>query len=227
MNLWQARQKSLEWLETELSEQKVLIEKGFAILDVCIVLLNKQGKDSMHELNGRFARVVNLTLAKARNLLFGSYSMLLDAIAQEAGALLRLIIEAYELLIYFRLEPSRVDEAIDGKLPNAGQIARKIEGEFKDLRNYLNNSASHLSFNFNTARHLIDYKTSEVKAIQTQSLEVFKINLATLNGFQIYIASEAIMCLHTIGYNTDSLVYEFENWRQECIQAFPLPTTHP
>ena len=131
MNLWQARQKSIEWLETELVEQNVLIDKGFEILDKCITLLNQQSKSSDNELNGRFARVVNITLAKIRNLLLGSYSMLLDAVAQEAGALLRPILEAYELLIYFRLEPSRVDQAIDGRLPSAGQIAKKIEGKFK------------------------------------------------------------------------------------------------
>jgi hypothetical protein len=39
--------------------------------------------------------------------------------------LLRPILEAYELLIYFRLEPSRVDQAIDGKLPSPGKRAKK------------------------------------------------------------------------------------------------------
>ena len=222
MNLWQARQKSLEWLETELVEQNALIDKGFEILDTCITLLNQQSKSSDDELNGRFARVVNITLAKARNLLLGSYSMLLDAVAQEAGALLRPILEAYELLIYFQLEPSRVDQAIDGKLPSAGQIVKKIEGKFKKVRDYLNDTASHLSFNFNTAKHLVDFSTFEVKAIQSQSLEVFKINLTTFNGFQLYIASEAIMCLDVLGYKTAFLVEEFENWRKECINAFPL-----
>jgi hypothetical protein len=125
MNLWHARQKSLEWLATELVEQNILVDEGFEMLDKCIALLNQQSRTLNDELNGRFARVINLTLAKVRNLLLGSYSMLLDAVAQEAGALLRPILEAYELLIYFRLEPSRVDQAIDGKLPSPGKRAKK------------------------------------------------------------------------------------------------------
>jgi hypothetical protein len=224
MDLWQERQKSLEWLEAELQEQKVLIENGFVLLDECITLLNKASKESKDELNSRFARVTNLTLAKTRNLLLGSYSMMLDAIAQEAGALLRPILEAYELLIYFRLKPSRVDQAIDGKLPGPGQIAKKIEGEFKELRDYLNTNASHLSFNFESARHLVDYQTFEIKAIQNQTIGVFKTNLTTLNGFQYLIVIEAMNCLATAGYNTDALIEAYEEWRLKCIQVMPIPS---
>jgi len=223
MNLWQARQKSIEWLETELVEQNVLIDKGFEILDKCITLLNQQSKSSDNELNGRFARVVNITLAKIRNLLLGSYSMLLDAVAQEAGALLRPILEAYELLTYFRLEPSRVDEAIDGKLPGPGKIAKKIEGEFKGLRDYLSRNASHVSFSYESAKHLLDYETSEIKAIQNQSIDVFKTNLSTLNGFQLLIVAETIRCLGIIGYSAESLIEEYEDWRMKSIKASPFP----
>jgi hypothetical protein len=226
MNLWHARQKSLEWLATELVEQNDLINKGFEMLDRCIALLNQQSKASKDELNGRFARVVNLTLAKTRNFLLGSYSMLLDAIGQEAGALLRPILEAYELLIYFRLEPSRVDQAIDGMLPNPGQIAKKTEGEFKRVRDYLNTSASHLSFNYESARHLLDYQTFEIKAIQNQTIGVFKTNLTTLNGFQLFVVAEAIKCLVIVGYNSEPLIKEYENWRLKCIKALPLPSTN-
>lgn len=225
MNLWQARQKSLEWLETELVEQNTLVDKGFELLDTCITLLNQQGKKSKDELNGRFARVVNITLAKTRNLLLGNYSMLLDAIAQEAGALLRLILEGYELLIYFRLEPSRVNQVIDGTLPSPGNIAKKIEGEFKDLRDYLSKNASHVSFSYEAAKHLLDYQNSEVKAVQTQSLDVFKRNLSTLNAFQIFVVAEAIQCLSIVDKNFTALVEEYETWRQECIAVFPPLST--
>ncbi len=223
MNLWQARQKSLEWLETELVEQKALVDKGFEMLDMCIVLFNQQSKTSNGEFNGRFARVVNITLAKARNLLLGSYSMMLDATAQEAGALLRLLIEAYELLIYFRLEPSRVDQAIDGKLPNPGERAKKIEGEFKDLRDHLNTHASHISFGYDSAKHLFDFQTSEIKAVQIQSIDVLKNNVTTLNAIQILIVAEAIRCLDVVEYTPESLIVEYEDWRLKSIKAAPSP----
>lgn len=223
MNLWQARQKSLEWLETESADQNALIDKGFEILDKCIALLNQQSKQSNDELNGKYIRVVNITLAKTRNLLLGSYSMLLDALAQEAGALLRPIIEAYELLIYFRLEPSRVNQAIDGKLPTPGKIAKKIEGEFKGLRNYLSAYASHINFGYESAKHLIDYQTFEIKAVQNQSIDVFKRNLSTLNAFQILIVAETIKCLDVIGHMPESLLEEYEHWRVKSIEVSPFP----
>ena len=87
MNLWQTRQKSLEWLTNELNVQSTLVDEGFEFLDKCISLLNQYSKKSNDDLNGRFARVVNLTLAKTRNLLLGNYSMMLYALAEEAGAL--------------------------------------------------------------------------------------------------------------------------------------------
>jgi hypothetical protein len=226
MDLWQSRKQSLEWLETELVEQSTLVDEGFELLDKCISLLNQYSKTSNDELNGRFARVVNLTLAKTRNLLLGSYSMMLDALAQEAGALLRPILEAYELLTYFRLEPSRIDQAIDGKLPKSGEIAKKIEGEFQDLRGYLNTHASHLSFSYESARHLLDYQTLEIKAIQNHSIDVFKNNLATLNAVQVLVVAEAIRCLDVIGYTPESLIAEYEDWRLKSIKAAPPPNKY-
>lgn len=223
MNLWQTRQKSLEWLTNELVEQNTLVDIGFELLDKCITIFNQYSNTSEDELTGRFARVVNITLAKSRNLLLGSYSMMLDALAQEAGALLRPILEAYELLIYFRLKPERVNQAIDGKLPKHGEIAKKIEGEFHDLRNYLNTNASHLSFNFESARHLLDYQTFEIKAVQQQSIDVLKNNLTTLNAVQILVVAEAIRCLDVLRFTPESLISEYEDWRLKSIKASPLP----
>lgn len=221
MNLWQTRQKSLEWLTNELVEQNTLVDIGFELLDRCITIFNQYSNTSDDELTGRFARAVNITLARSRNLLLGSYSMMLDALAQEAGALLRPILEAYELLIYFRLNPAIVNQVIDGKLPKHGEIAKKIEGEFHDLRNYLNTNASHLSFE--SARHLLDYQTFEIKAVQQQSIDVLKNNLTTLNAVQILVIAEAIRCLDIFGFTPESLISEYEDWRLKSIKASPLP----
>jgi hypothetical protein len=149
--------------------------------------------------------------------------MLLDALAQEAGALLRPILEAYELLIYFRLEPSRVDQAIDGKLPSAGKIAKTIEGGFRGLRDYLSTNASHVSFSYESSKHLFDYQTSEIKANQQQSVDVLKNNLSSLNAFQVLIVAEALRCLEITGYSKESLFEEYEDWRLKSIKASPFP----
>jgi hypothetical protein len=225
MNLWQAREKSLEWLSNELVEQKALVDQGFELLDESISLLNQYRKEPDGELNDRFARVVNLTLAKARNLLFGSYSMMLDALAQEAGALLRLILEAYELLVYFRLDPTRVGQSIDGYLPTSDEIAKMIEGEFQDLRGYLNTHASHINLSSESVIHLLDYQTFEIKAVQNHSIDIFNNNLTTLNAVQVLVAAEAIRCLNAVEYTPNSLIDEFEDWRLKSIKASSPPST--
>jgi hypothetical protein len=48
------------------------------------------------------------------------------------------------MLIDFRLDPTRIDEALNDHLPSAGRIAKKIAGHFQDLREYLN--GMHLIF---------------------------------------------------------------------------------
>ena len=208
---------------TSIVEQNALVNEGFGLFDKCISLLNQHNKTPNDEFNGRFARVVNITLAKTRNLLLGSYSMMLDALSQEAGALLRPILEAYELLIYFRLDPTRVDQAIDGKLPSPGERAKKIEGEFKGLRDHLNAHASHISFDLETSKHLFDFQKSEVRAIQIQTIDVLKRNMSTLNAFQIFVVAEAIRCLDFVGDIPESLIAEFEDWRSKSIKASPPP----
>ena len=223
MNLWQAREKSLEWLSKDLIGQKALIDQGFELLDESIHLLNDYGKEPSDEQSGRFANVINLTLAKVRNLLLGSYSMILDALAQEAGALLRLILEAYELLVYFRLDPTRADQAIDGNLPKSGEVAKKIKGEFQDLRGYLNTHASHLNLSYESIRHLLDYQTFEIKAVQPHDIDVFNKNITTLNAVQVLVVAEAIRCLNVIGYSPNSLLDAFEDWRLKTIKASPPP----
>ena len=221
MNLWQAREKSLNWLSNELVEQEALLDQGFALLDECVSLLNQYRQVPDGEFNDRFARVVILTLAKTRNLLFGSYSLMLDALTQEAGALLRLILEAYELLVYFRLDPTRVGQAIDGYLPTFGEITKMIAGEFQDLRGYLSTYAAHINLSSDSVRHLLDYQTSEIKAVQNHSVDMFNNNLTTLNAVQVLVVAEAIRCLNAMGHLPNSLIDDFEDWRLKSIKTSP------
>ncbi len=132
-------------------------------------------------------------------------------------------LEAYELLTYFRLEPSRVDQAIDGRLPRSGEIVNKIKGEFQGLRDYLNTHASHVSFGYEFARYLLDYQTLEIKSFQNQSIDVLKNNLSTLNAVQVLVAAEAIRCLDVIRCTPESLIEEYEDWRLKSIKASSPP----
>jgi len=222
MGIWNTREKSLLWLSSELAQQSNLINTGFELHDKCIAAIGEMSKSEGGSLAGRFARVCGLTTTKARNLILGNYSLLLDALGQESGALLRPLIEAYELLIYFRTDPTRVDESIEGTLPKAGYIAEKISGCFKSLRQYLNDHASHFGLTFESVKGLIDIETASFRTVQTQSVGILKRNMSTINAFQIFFIRETIACLPSSA-QTSQLQQIVEHWSKECISAFKLP----
>jgi hypothetical protein len=104
-----------------------------------------------------------------------------------------------------------------------GKEQKKISGEFQGLRNYLNTNASHVSFSYEAAKHLFDFQTSEIRAVQSQSIDVFKNNVITLNAVQVLIIAEALRCLQIIGYSEESIFEEYEDWRLKSIKASPFP----
>lgn len=170
----------------ELKPYADLLDEAFAAVDVSIVRLE--------DLDDPFGRVCGLVLIKARNLGLGCYSLSLDALAQEAGALFRPLIECLELLIYFRLDPRRIDEALEDRLPTAGGIAKRIEGKFKGLREYLNTHASHLSLSPEAVRHLVDLKAGRLRAVQAHNSAVLRQNLRTLLSVMVWLAIEGVNC---------------------------------
>jgi len=123
------------------------------------------------------------------------YSLSLDALAQEAGALFRPLLESLELLQYLRLDTKRVDEALEDRLPKAGVIAQKIQGKFKNLRDYLNTHASHLSVSAEAMGHLLDFKEGHVRTVQPFSEPVLQRNLATLLAVMAWLSIEGVNCV--------------------------------
>ncbi|MCC5809137.1 MAG: hypothetical protein JJU06_02090 [Ectothiorhodospiraceae bacterium] len=188
MDLWSTRKASLELLNSELKEQKGCIERAFGLIDSGIDFFNN------HAATDQYSRISGLTLAKARNYALGAYGMILDNLAQEAGALNRPFLEYYELLIYFSEEPNRVTEAIEGQLPTAGKRAQLINSDLKGFREYLNQNASHSSYSEYSLRHLIDAESMSVKKSQSYAPDVLFRNLGDLFvqlillGFQVAIS---------------------------------------
>ena len=215
--LWSARQEADDALGKELKSYAVLLDETFQALDDCIVLLEN--------LNSPFGRVCALVLIKARNLGLGCYSLSLDALAQEAGALFRPLVECLELLEYFRLEPPRVKEALEDRLPKAGIIAQRIEGKFKDLREHLNSHASHLSLSSEAMRHLIDFKSGRLRAVQTHDSGVLHQNLRTLLAILVWLAIEAANCTSVGSDNVDlALGDRVEDIKRRAFILFDEPT---
>lgn len=185
-SLWNARRQAEAALTDELKPFADLFAETFAALDLCI--------GRLETLDSPFGRVSALVLIKARNLGLGCYSLSLDALAQEGGALFRPLVECLELLRYLRLDPARVEEVLEDRLPKAGVIAQRINGKFKGLRDYLNAHASHLSLSPEAMAHLVDFKAGRLRPVQIHNVTVLRQNLRTLLAVLIWLAIEAADC---------------------------------
>ena len=189
MHIWETREKSMAALRGELKSEAILSEELFSLVDDCIC--------ELLAIDSEFGRVTTLMLIKARNLALGCYSLALDALAQESGALVRPLIEAWELLIYLRDDPSRAVQVINKSLPKAGDIARTIGAPFQGLREHLNENASHLSLNWDAIQHILRWseETVEVKIAQPFNSIVLRTNMRTLFLILSMIAFAAVDCL--------------------------------
>lgn len=196
MELWGTRNKAIEILGDEFAPQAKAIEDLFLVVDECIELFDKKAGDD------DFSRACGLCLAKARNLALGAYGLILDGLGQEAGALIRPFIEYHELLAYFRLDPSRVQQAINNKLPSAGKRAQLIAGSFQEFREHLNGHASHSSFSEHSLSHLLDMKEMKIRKEQPMLPVVLFRNMGDFFVQLILLAYEAVNCLqtHQLGY---------------------------
>lgn len=190
-NLWHSREQASAALAETAPEALAVLSEFFGLLDECAEALN--GVDSP------FSRVTALMVVKARNLALGCYSLTLDSLAQESGALFRPLIEACELLTYFRLDPSRAEEAIEAGLPKAGEVAKRINGRFRDLRNHLNAYASHLSLSPEALRHLLNPRSLELQLQQAFRIPVVMTNLHTLFAVLCFAGTAAVNCVTVAG----------------------------
>jgi hypothetical protein len=185
--LWEARQSALS--DDSLSRELAVIEDLFWALERIL--------EDLHRLNAsKKSSLCALVGAKGRNLAHGCYSLALDGLAQESGALLRPLLEAIELMRYLRTVPDAITEAMGGRLPRAGDRAKKINGFLRPIREYLNENASHLAFTYESMRHLFDLEGERMRVLQPHRASVLRVNLKQLYFFTHLLAKEAIDCLN-------------------------------
>ena len=206
MNLWITREESLNALKNKLSIEAQYIEEGFTIIDSLLRIFEDNKSDI-------FCMVCSFTLLKGKNLCFSIYSLSLDGLAQEAGALLRPAIECFELLDYFYTNPKRIQEALDNRLPSAGERAIKINGKFKGLREHLNEAASHFSFDPTSCTHLINWKNGSLRYYQEYSENHLRKNLWTLFSIVVILINSALRCLTFKKLFDIELVKEIAEWK--------------
>jgi len=206
-NLWKTRDQALVALNGKLRPVADIIEEAFVCLDECI--------DRIAALDNQFGRVCGLTLVKARNLTLAMYSLTLEGLAQEGGAILRPLLGAIEKLAYFRQDLSHVEDAINGNLPSEGKIAQIINGEFQDLRDYLSKYAAHSSFSYESLKHLVDYHTFRLKKAQPFNEAVLRKNLEMVFSFLVFTIFEGQKCLAAAGSIDDDFATYIEKLRDK------------
>lgn len=207
MPLWETRRQALFSLESDLRSEKDILEDGFGLLDEYI--------EKFQNLNSPPGRICSLILIKARNLALGMYSLALDGLAQESGALFRPLIEALELLTYLRLDPSRTEQIIEERLPSAGKIAKAITGDFKDTREFLNKHSSHFSMTYDSVAHIVDLSKFRLKIVQPHSKRVLLSNLHLLESLLVIFLFEAHNCLDAVASVDDEVADRIEAYRDE------------
>lgn len=191
MELWNTREVSWAYLNEKRSSRLAVFLALVELLDRCIDEYESRAASDT------YARVCGLTLLKAKNLAIGSFSLLLDGLGQESGALLRPMIEYTELLTYFRLFPNKIENAAENDLPKAGERAKAIKGMYHDLRQHLNEHASHSSFNHHSLSHLLDSNFS-FRKMQRFAPKVLDKNVKDLAVQVWLLLHEAMLALQCI-----------------------------
>lgn len=207
MNLWITREESLNALKSKLSIEARYIEKGFTIIDDLLSIFEDNKNDN-------FCTVCSFVLLKGKNYCLSIYSLSLDGLSQESGALLRPAIECIELLDYFYDDPKRIKEALENKFPRPGNIAKKIKGKFESLRKHLNSAASHFSFDPIACMHLMNWKNGSLRYYQKFNETVLRQNLWTLFGVMRLLTYSAVRCLRFKNIFDIKLGKEIEEWKE-------------
>ncbi len=222
MPLWKARTEALTFLRRERLAQIEVIDDLFLLADECVDAYELQADDL-------YSIVCGLTTLKAKNLALGMYSLTLDGLAQEAGALARPFIEYTELLTYFRMLPEAVNDALRGDLPSAGKRAQKIGGIYRPFREHLNEHASHGSYSSHSLAHLRDPITKNLRKFQVTHPAVLERNVGDFAVQFVIMLQESVLGLE---HSPDRarlplLASRADRLREKILTWFPPPPAGP
>lgn len=217
--LWTARTEAVAYLEASHADQLAVLSRTFDLID--------QSIDAYESLAGGdvYARICGLTLLKAKNLAVGAYSLILDGLGQEAGALIRPFIEYSELLTYFCKFPKMAERAADNDLPKAGERARAIGGIFKEFRDHLNSHASHSSYSHYSLAHLLEPQTHRFKKLQRAVPKVLDKNLKDFVVQLFLLAREGVLSLNRLSSpQYEELAALTDQLKEDMVHVFELHT---
>ena len=211
---WRVREQSLAQLEGPLRRFSGAIDECFAVLDAALEeFAGRANEDS-------FMFFCGVTATKARRLAWGYLSLALDGLSADAPILLRPLLEAFELLVYFEQDPSRIAEAREDRLPSPGNVAKAIEGSFAQTRRYLNRHSSHIGYSVEAVLHLVDHKALRFRGSPRFDAQALHESMQTLSMVLGLINRSALDCLERDpAAKLDSLRRRERNVRKRCQRA--------
>jgi hypothetical protein len=216
-SMWEPREKALAATNSQLRNEAQFLDTGFRLLDRAIERLTRTSEED------NYISVAVVILIKAKHLALASYSLALDALGQEAGALARVWIEALELLRYLALDTSRVQEVFEERLPSPGAIGKKIDGQAQGLRNLFNESASHFRFDVRSILHIANPDTRAIRTVPEFKLNVFKANVTVVYWFLHFTLVEAIIAMGAAGIPNQDLAELVDDLKSIAQDVFPVP----
>ena len=196
------RKNNLSTLKKEFCSYYTAINDLFEILHKMCDLFDS---------NDDFLRIIGLSFTKGILLLKSIFSLIIDGHAQEAGTLLRPLVEIIELHTYLSLDEKRIQEVINDNLPSAGNRAKKINGKFQNLRNHLNNNSSHFNFTYDACNHLVNLSNLDYKPTQIIEKKVLKTNVTTFINFQFFLCHETITTITNKVKISEELLLKVDN----------------
>jgi hypothetical protein len=211
--LWKTRESAVKALRRDLAFEAGCLAEAFDVLDELIDIYQA------HIGSSDYITVCGAATVKGRNLALGSYSLCLDGLAQEGGALLRPLVECVEKLEYLREDPRRAADATLAKMPTAGTIAEQIGSPYRCLRTYLNDHAAHFRFGYESVRHLIDWSAPTWVKQQPFMLGVLKVNLRAVLVFMSQLATQSAECLSTAKIEIGPLSERIERLRDVALDS--------
>ncbi len=217
MDIWSKRNEALTVLDNDIKKEKEVLEEGFAVLDQCIHCFHMHMNDADNTI-ATFAAYCCATLVKIRRLALGSYSLCLDGLAFEAGALMRSLIEGLQILIFFQQQPESIALAEAENMPQAGDIAKAINGELhSEIRDILWEQRKH----YNQFSSHFSLKQSALQPIETTfDLNALKRNMRSLFSTINLLAYISAMCLSIIGLKDIFLNESIETFREKGSSIF-------
>ena len=217
MTLWDTRTEAILYLKKDCPAKLSVLLDLFGAIDILIDCYEQNSAENT------YARICGLTLLKAKNLGVGSFSLILDGLGQEAGALLRPFIEYTELLTYFRHFPDRAEDAINDKLPSAGVRAKAVNGIYKEFREHLNLHASHSSYSNYALSHLLEPNDFRFKKYQLNVPAVLDRNLRDISVQILLLLFEATRALERLNLKEfDELASRADKLNEKLFQEFEL-----